>query len=393
MIAGFEPPTAGEILMAGAPIAALPPFKRDINTVFQHYALFPHMSVRDNIAYGLRMRRVPAAEREERVDQALEMVKLEQLGARAPRQLSGGQQQRVALARALVNRPRVLLLDEPLGALDLKLRKEMQLELKHLQTDLGITFVYVTHDQEEALTMSDRIVLMRQGRIAQVGTPRDLYDRPASRYVADFIGETNLLPGTVVESGGGHGHAPGGGRDAPGPERRARWPPGSEAWLTVRPEAIDLIRRRAAPAGDNAVDRHRGRRGLRRLGAPGARALPGGRRLVANVPSGTRGHARRARSPSPGRSSGGAVSATERPTLLDRIRARPRLRTALAAALPVGFVTALLFIPYVLLLVHSFWRLKGGAITHELTLENYRGSSAPRSIPTRSCSPPASPSG
>jgi spermidine/putrescine transport system ATP-binding protein len=285
MIAGFEPPTSGEILMAGVPIAALPPFKRDINTVFQHYALFPHMSVRDNIAYGLRMRRVPAAEREERVRRALAMVQLEQLGARAPRQLSGGQQQRVALARALVNRPRVLLLDEPLGALDLKLRKEMQLELKHLQTHLGITFVYVTHDQEEALTMSDRIVLMRQGRIAQVGTPRDLYDRPASRYVADFIGETNLLPGTVVEN------APGmvtlrvgdatlrGVSDAP-------LATGSEAWLTVRPEAIALSNR-AAPAGHNAI--------------PGTVAdavyagsalrvhvkLAGDRRVVANVPSGT----------------------------------------------------------------------------------------------------------
>jgi spermidine/putrescine transport system ATP-binding protein len=285
MIAGFEPPTSGEILMAGVPIAALPPFKRDINTVFQHYALFPHMSVRDNIAYGLRMRRVPAAEREERVRRALAMVQLEQLGARAPRQLSGGQQQRVALARALVNRPRVLLLDEPLGALDLKLRKEMQLELKHLQTHLGITFVYVTHDQEEALTMSDRIVLMRQGRIAQVGTPRDLYDRPASRYVADFIGETNLLPGTVVEN------APGmvtlrvgdatlrGVSDAP-------LATGSEAWLTVRPEAIALSNG-AAPAGHNAI--------------PGTVAdavyagsalrvhvkLAGDRRVVANVPSGT----------------------------------------------------------------------------------------------------------
>ncbi|MGH7497967.1 MAG: ABC transporter ATP-binding protein, partial [Gemmatimonadales bacterium] len=154
MIAGFEPPTSGEILMGGAPISRLPPFKRDINTVFQHYALFPHMSVRQNVEYGLRMKRVPAAERAGRVDEALEMVQLGQLGARAPRQLSGGQQQRVALARALVNRPRVLLLDEPLGALDLKLRKEMQLELKHLQTGLGITFIYVTHDQEEALTMS-----------------------------------------------------------------------------------------------------------------------------------------------------------------------------------------------------------------------------------------------
>ena len=161
MIAGFEQPTAGEIHMAGRPIAGLPPFKRDVNTVFQHYALFPHMSVRENIGYGLRMRGVPQAEREQRIAAALEMVKLEQLGGRAPRQLSGGQQQRVALARALVNRPKVLLLDEPLGALDLKLRKEMQLELKHLQTHLGITFIYVTHDQEEALIMSDRVALMR----------------------------------------------------------------------------------------------------------------------------------------------------------------------------------------------------------------------------------------
>jgi spermidine/putrescine transport system ATP-binding protein len=285
MIAGFEPPTSGEILMAGTPIAALPPFKRDINTVFQHYALFPHMSVRDNIAYGLRMRRVPAAEREERVTKALAMVKLEQLGARSPRQLSGGQQQRVALARALVNRPRVLLLDEPLGALDLKLRKEMQLELKHLQTHLGITFVYVTHDQEEALTMSDRIVLMRQGRIAQVGSPRDLYDRPASRYVADFIGETNLLPGTVVESAGGMASLRMGDRVLRGVSD-APLAPGSEAWLTVRPEAIDLTDG-AAPAGHNAVT---GTVADAVYAGSALRVhvvLPGGRRLVANVPSGT----------------------------------------------------------------------------------------------------------
>jgi len=285
MIAGFEPPTSGEILMAGTPIAALPPFKRDINTVFQHYALFPHMSVRDNIAYGLRMRRVPAAEREDRVSKALAMVKLEQLGARAPRQLSGGQQQRVALARALVNRPRVLLLDEPLGALDLKLRKEMQLELKHLQTHLGITFVYVTHDQEEALTMSDRIVLMQQGRIAQVGTPRDLYDRPVSRYVADFIGETNLIPGTVIECGGGTASLRvadvtlRGVSDSP-------LSPGREAWLTVRPEAIDLIDG-TAPADYNAVS---GTVADAVYAGSALRvhvALAGGRRLVANVPSGT----------------------------------------------------------------------------------------------------------
>jgi spermidine/putrescine ABC transporter ATP-binding subunit len=253
MIAGFEHPGAGEILMDGAPITALPPYRRDVNTVFQHYALFPHMSVRANIEYGLRMRRVPAAERRDRVDRALEMVRLSDLGGRAPRQLSGGQQQRVALARALVNRPRVLLLDEPLGALDLKLRREMQLELKRLQAHLGITFIYVTHDQEEALTMSDRIVLMRQGRVAQVGTPRELYDRPANRYVADFIGETNLLPGVVAGADGGRaairvGEALLHGSCDPG------LAPGAPAWLSVRPEAIEIVPPDASPPERNLLD-------------------------------------------------------------------------------------------------------------------------------------------
>jgi spermidine/putrescine transport system ATP-binding protein len=286
MIAGFEPPTAGEIFMAGTPIGALPPFKRDINTVFQHYALFPHMSVRENIGYGLRMRGVPAAEREEQVTRALEMVQLGELGRRAPRQLSGGQQQRVALARVLVNRPRVLLLDEPLGALDLKLRKEMQLELKHLQSHLGITFVYVTHDQEEALTMSDRIVLMRQGRIEQIGAPRDLYDRPASRYVADFIGETNLLPGVVAESGDGMVVL-----RAAGTTLRALsdtpLAPGAEAWLTVRPEAIELTDSAMTPEGWNRVAGT-----VREAVYAGSTlrvhvALESGQRLVAHVTSST----------------------------------------------------------------------------------------------------------
>jgi spermidine/putrescine transport system ATP-binding protein len=240
MIAGFEQPTVGEILMVGSPITALPPFKRDINTVFQHYALFPHMSVRENIGYGLRMRGVSSAEREQRVSQALRMVQLDQLGARAPRQLSGGQQQRVALARALVNRPRLLLLDEPLGALDLKLRKEMQLELKHLQNQLGITFIYVTHDQEEALTMSDRIVLMRQGKVEQVGSPEALYDRPASRYVADFIGETNLIAGTVVKGGAGPVAIRAGERVLRGWSDQPI-PVDAQAWLSVRPEAIRIL--------------------------------------------------------------------------------------------------------------------------------------------------------
>jgi spermidine/putrescine transport system ATP-binding protein len=253
LIAGFERATAGQILMEGSDIAGLPPFKRDINTVFQHYALFPHMSVRANVGYGLRMKRVPKAEIAQRVSHAIDMVQLGHLGERAPRQLSGGQQQRVALARALVNQPRVLLLDEPLGALDLKLRKEMQLELKHLQTRLGITFVYVTHDQEEALTMSDRIALMRAGRIEQVGAPRDLYDRPVSRYVADFIGETNLLKGTVTGSDSGRVTVRAAGADLAG-LRSTPLSAGSEAWISVRPEAIRLLRDGARPTGWNVLE-------------------------------------------------------------------------------------------------------------------------------------------
>jgi spermidine/putrescine ABC transporter ATP-binding subunit len=286
MIAGFEQPSAGEIRMGGSSISGLPAFKRDINTVFQHYALFPHMSVRENIGYGLRMRSVPKPDREERVRLALEMVKLGELGARAPRQLSGGQQQRVALARALVNRPRVLLLDEPLGALDLKLRKEMQLELKQLQTHLGITFIYVTHDQEEALTMSDRIVLLRQGRIAQVGGARDLYDRPASRYVADFIGETNLMAGTVVDGGPGPVTLRVGNDLARGRSDVAL-PVGSQAWLSVRPEAVRVELGETGSADNNAIEGT-----VTDAVYSGASirlhvSLAGERRIIAQVPAGT----------------------------------------------------------------------------------------------------------
>jgi spermidine/putrescine transport system ATP-binding protein len=244
------------------------------------------MSVRDNVAYGLRMRRVPAAEREERVGRALTMVKLDGLAGRSPRQLSGGQQQRVALARALVNRPRVLLLDEPLGALDLKLRKAMQLELKQLQAELGITFVYVTHDQEEALTMSDRIVLMRAGRIAQMGTPRELYDRPASRYVADFIGDTNLLAGTVVEQSGEAAALRVGDavlRGAAG----GSLAPGDQAWLTVRPEAIRLADSAGPRPGENALAGTVADAVYAGAALRVHVALADGRRVVANVPSGT----------------------------------------------------------------------------------------------------------
>jgi len=197
MIAGFEQPTEGEILLAGKPIAGVPPYQRNVNTVFQHYALFPHMDVAQNVGYGLRQRKVAKAEEERRVSEALALVRLVGYGKRRTWEMSGGQQQRVALARALVNRPTVLLLDEPLGALDLKLRKEMQLELKALQREVGITFVYVTHDQEEALTMSDVIVVMRDGKIQQHGNPTELYERPVNRFVAAFIGTSNFLPASV----------------------------------------------------------------------------------------------------------------------------------------------------------------------------------------------------
>jgi putative spermidine/putrescine transport system ATP-binding protein len=193
MIAGFERPDEGTVELGGEEVSGRPPFERDVNTVFQDYALFPHLTVADNIAYGLRVKKVPKAERRTRTDEALEMVRLPGLGARKPGQLSGGQRQRVALARAIVNRPRVLLLDEPLGALDLKLRQEMQVELKRIQQEVGITFVYVTHDQEEALTMSDRMAVFNDGAIEQVGAPAEVYERPRSEFIAGFVGVSNVL--------------------------------------------------------------------------------------------------------------------------------------------------------------------------------------------------------
>jgi spermidine/putrescine transport system ATP-binding protein len=202
MIAGFELPTDGKIFIRGKEMSQVPAFLRPINTVFQQYALFPHMTVEQNIGFGLEMKGVAKAERSKRVSQALEMVRLPGMEMRKPKQLSGGQQQRIALARALVNKPEVLLLDEPLGALDLKLRKEMQLELKTLQREVGITFNYVTHDQEEALTMSDRIAVMSKGVALQIGKPEEIYERPANKFVADFIGETNFLDGVVKSQNG-----------------------------------------------------------------------------------------------------------------------------------------------------------------------------------------------
>jgi spermidine/putrescine transport system ATP-binding protein len=197
MIGGFELPTGGRIELRGRDVTLDPPDKRPVNMVFQNYALFPHLNVGENIAFGLRRKNVEKDQIKRRVTEALELVHLAGLDRRKPNQLSGGQQQRVALARALVNRPNVLLLDEPLGALDLKLRRQLQIELKRVQSEVGITFVYVTHDQEEALTMSDRIAVMNQGKVEQLGTPEELYERPLTRFVADFIGTTNLLSGSI----------------------------------------------------------------------------------------------------------------------------------------------------------------------------------------------------
>ena len=199
MIAGFELPTEGRVLLHGEDVTGRAPFERDVNTVFQDYALFPHMTVGDNVGYGLMIRKVPKADRSRQVADALQMVRLAGYQGRKPSQLSGGQRQRVALARALVNRPRVLLLDEPLGALDLKLREEMQIELKAIQHQVGITFIYVTHDQEEALTMSDRIAVFNRGLVEQVGSPAEVYERPRTAFVAGFVGTSNLLRGEVAE--------------------------------------------------------------------------------------------------------------------------------------------------------------------------------------------------
>ena len=199
LIAGFEQPTAGRVLIRGIAMEGIPAYHRPVNTVFQDYALFPHMTVEQNIMFGLQMEGVGKKEARKRAQEALDMVRLPDIGKRKPHQLSGGQQQRVALARALVKRPAVLLLDEPLGALDLKLRKNMQYELKALQRDVGITFIYVTHDQEEAITMADRIAVMNDGLMLQIGTPREIYEHPATHFVADFIGETNFIPATLLE--------------------------------------------------------------------------------------------------------------------------------------------------------------------------------------------------
>ena len=240
MIAGFETPTRGEVLIEGRPMGAVPPYRRPVNIVFQNYALFPHLTVAQNVAFGLSIKRVPRSECDRRVRQALALVRLPDVGGRRPTQLSGGQQQRVALARALINEPSVLLLDEPLGALDLKLRKEMQLELKHLQQQVGITFIYVTHDQEEALTISDRIAVMCDGCVLQVADPVTIYERPATRFVASFIGETNLIPGTIASIGGDGVRVDIGGHVVKASGLAGDLRVGQPVSVAVRPERLEL---------------------------------------------------------------------------------------------------------------------------------------------------------
>ncbi|MFN4143015.1 ABC transporter ATP-binding protein [Aestuariivirga sp.] len=231
LIAGFEQPTSGHIEIFGATAEGVPPYRRNVNTVFQDYALFPHMTVLENVAYGLMVRGVDKAKRQAEAEKALALVALPGFGGRRPSQLSGGQRQRVALARALVNQPKVLLLDEPLGALDLKLREQMQVELKTLQRNLGITFVFVTHDQGEALSMADRVAIFNEGKIAQVGSPESIYEQPQTRFVADFVGSSNVLPPVFAKATGG-----------------------PEKWLSLRPEKIAILRQGAVPEGRHGAE-------------------------------------------------------------------------------------------------------------------------------------------
>jgi spermidine/putrescine transport system ATP-binding protein len=242
MIAGFEEPDAGEVKLSGTDIVGVPPYHRNVNTVFQSYALFPHMTVYDNVAFGLKRKKVPKAELKERVGRYLELVELRGFEKRRPAQLSGGQQQRVALARALVNEPAVLLLDEPLGALDLKLRKQMQLELMRIQREVGITFIYVTHDQEEALVMSDRLAVMSNGKVEQIGYPEDIYERPETEFVAGFIGTSNIIKAPVIGRDGDClevACADGDRLRVPAPAWEVR--PGDVLSFTVRPEKFSVI--------------------------------------------------------------------------------------------------------------------------------------------------------
>ena len=254
MLAGFEEPTEGELYLDGQPLKGVPPHKRPVNMMFQSYALFPHMSVADNIAFGLKQDGMEKGARDERVAQMLKLVKLEEFARRKPHQLSGGQRQRVALARAVAKRPKLLILDEPLGALDKKLREETQFELMDLQQELGLTFMIVTHDQEEAMTMSDRIAVMDKGIIAQIGTPAEIYEAPNSRYVADFIGSVNTLEGKVVSADEAHVTIEGPDGRIVGALRGSKAPAdGQTAWFAIRPEKMQVSREKPADAA-NALE-------------------------------------------------------------------------------------------------------------------------------------------
>jgi spermidine/putrescine transport system ATP-binding protein len=254
MIGGFEDPSEGVVYLGGQPVTDLPPYKRDVNTVFQSYALFPHLSVERNVAFGLERKKVGKAEVTRRVGETLEMVQLGPLAKRRPGQLSGGQAQRVALARALVNRPRALLLDEPLGALDLRLRKQLQIELKRIQREVGITFVHVTHDQEEAMSMADTIAVMNKGRIEQAGTAEDLYERPNTAFVANFLGVSNLVDGKVLERGAEMATVETDDGTVRVPCSRMSEAPGDAVRIGVRPEKIELVPAASGtPAGHNAL--------------------------------------------------------------------------------------------------------------------------------------------
>jgi spermidine/putrescine ABC transporter ATP-binding subunit len=253
VIGGFEQPDTGHVEISGVDVQGSPPFSRDVNTVFQSYALFPTMSVLDNVAYGLRMKRIRKKERRARATEMLEMVQLAHAANRRPGQLSGGMQQRVALARALVNGPSVLLLDEPLGALDRKLREDMQIELRRIQTTVGITFVYVTHDQEEALSMSDRLVVMRDGKIEQLGTPGEVYDAPSTLWVAGFVGTSSQLTGVVDEVDGGRVTVRGEGGPLVAAHRHGALAPNGRATIVVRPEDVTIAAGEAAPGTPNCL--------------------------------------------------------------------------------------------------------------------------------------------
>jgi len=254
MIGGFEDPSLGTVYLGGRDVTDDPPFKRDVNTVFQSYALFPHLDVFENVAFGLRRKKVAKDEVETRVKEAMSLVDLVGFETRKPPQMSGGQQQRVALARALVNQPKVLLLDEPLGALDLKLRKKMQLELKRIQQEVGITFIYVTHDQEEAMTMSDRLAVMRHGKIEQLGEPEFVYENPSTEFVAGFLGASNLLEGEVKESNDGMSTVSlTSGGSVTVPNARIPADAGNRLKVGVRPEKVAIARGSEIPAGRNGI--------------------------------------------------------------------------------------------------------------------------------------------